>query len=275
MVMVGVRWSMVTSKNKQVRLVQVPQVPHSYLTKNVVIVCFCSFGGMASPSRSLPSSFKVALNYCARASAGKRTGRYIGVPDAGHLEDRHSPTVVTMRDGRQLGASLAREGFELREGAATSCASFFYEQAHSTKRRAPPLRLIDNFYDETTALVTAATGAQRVVAFDYTLRVSGRSELNSLDGLSAAAPVSRVHGDYTHASAAKRLLALIDEGTVQLADGETSETLLGKRWAFCNVWRNVAPEPVQRAPLAVCAADSVHESETWAYEMVYPGNIYI
>ena len=56
-------------------------------------------------------------------------------------------------------------------------------------------------------LVKRASGASRVFVFDHTIRESGNTNLNAAAG-GAAAPVPRVHCDYTHDGAPRRLLQL-------------------------------------------------------------------
>merc|ERR1719498_1635359 len=65
------------------------------------------------------------------------------------------------------------------------------------------------YYDEMINLVKQASGADRVFIFDHTIRQSGNTNLNPSDGGSAA-PVPRVHCDYTHDGAPRRLLQLAE-----------------------------------------------------------------
>jgi hypothetical protein len=77
-------------------------------------------------------------------------------------------------------------------------------------------QVVDRFYDETRAAVAAATGADRVIVFDHTVRKAwggADASLNS-DGNSAAGSVARVHCDYTADSGVARLGLLMDKGVV-------------------------------------------------------------
>ena len=79
------------------------------------------------------------------------------------------------------------------------------------------------------ALVKLATGCERVVVFDHTLRESGSTAgLNAKSAAVSAATVNRVHCDYTETSGPKRV-----------ADVLSNEFLRGRRFAIVNVWRSV------------------------------------
>jgi hypothetical protein len=161
------------------------------------------------------------------------------------------------------------------------------------------------FYANVQRVVREATGADRVVVFDHTLRTSGVSSLNSLDGKAAAGAVIRVHGDYTHSSGPARLRQLIDDGTVAAdarvgaatgganggaatggansgaatggANGGAHDGAAGpsregpSRFAFVNWWQSIdANSPVLQHPLALCRPRSVAYSEsTWDYLMYF------
>eukprot|EP00965_Chrysotila_dentata_P103324 3410410-Pleurochrysis_carterae.AAC.1 len=192
------------------------------------------------------------LNYQERPPSGRRTGRNIGehANMAHDLQDVHVLTDIDIGDARGIAAKLDKEGFELR-AATSGCEDFQNETA------------IANFYAATSDVVKACSGADRVAVFDHTLRKSGVSDLNSLDGKSAAGAVVRVHCDYTPSSGPVRLAALAEGGQVDLPKAPS-------RFAFINVWRNIDREhPVLTNPLAVCAADSVDLSDAWPYLMMY------
>lgn len=80
---------------------------------------------------------------------------------------------------------------------------------------------VHRFYEDTRAAVAAATGADRVVVFDHTVRkawAGAGASLNS-DGKSAAGGVPRVHCDYTKESGPVRLEALMEKGVVPRSAG--------------------------------------------------------
>lgn len=197
----------------------------------------------------------VMLNYQRPPPAGKRTGRNIGnhTNVAHDLVDIHEPTKVRMNNARTTSASLGSTGFELRD-APTPVINF--EQPEAVRQ----------FYDFTRALVKEATGADRVVTFDHTLRESGNTNLNAIEGQSKAGAVVRVHGDYTPASGPKRLGILNDSGKI--------DAKAPRRFAFVNVWRSVDHEhPVMANPLAVCSTSSIDLQDAWPYLMMYEDRI--
>ena len=81
-------------------------------------------------------------------------------------------------------------------------------------------------------------------------------------GGGSAAPVPRVHCDYTAESAPRRLQQLVADGlfhNLQSSGPEAAisdeeiERFVSGRFAFVNVWRSIDREqPVLQKPLAVC-----------------------
>ena len=120
-----------------------------------------------------------------------------------------------------------------------------------------------------------ARGPERVFIFDHTVRESGGASLNAQPG-GAAAPVPRVHCDYTAEGAPRRLAQLGAEGIYSRLRGRTLsadevEALAAGRFAFINVWRSIDGEqPVMQQPLAVCEDGSVPERDRFVYELRFP-----
>merc|ERR1719271_212147 len=140
-------------------------------------------------------------------------------------------------------------GFELATWPS-KCADFRDDQ-----------QVIDVYYGEMIDLVKEASGASRVFIFDHTIRESGNTNLNAAAGGSAA-PVPRVHCDYTADGAPRRLMQLGDAGIWSYMRNRALtaadfEDLASRRFAFINVWRSIVNTPVQRSPLAVCDTNSV------------------
>eukprot|EP00793_Prasinoderma_coloniale_P004948 PRCOL_00000709-RA len=157
-----------------------------------------------------------------------------------------------------------------------------------------PAKVRTVYYPEVEALVKAATGCERVLVFDHTLREGrpaqaraggdGAQSLNVLgDASKSAAAVRRVHCDYSAASAPARLRQIVEQlgrvedgasgGGAALDSSERAAVLRG-RYAFINVWRSVdADAPVQQDPLAMCDARSVRASEAIPYKMVFPERV--
>merc|ERR1719263_213593 len=118
-----------------------------------------------------------------------------------------------MGDARELvpPATLESAGFTLQKWP-TRCASFVDDE-----------EVVRTYYGEMMELVKQASGAQRVFIFDHTVRASGNTNLNATGGGSAA-PVPRVHCDYTVEGAPRRLTQLGKDGIFSRVRGrELSE----------------------------------------------------
>jgi hypothetical protein len=139
---------------------------------------------------------------------------------------------VPIHDGRGVLGQLAldRQGFELRRHE-TSVKNF--DDAAKVRRV---------YYPEVEELLKAATGADRVVAFEHDVRRAARR-----NGGDVRRPVHVVHDDYTEKSAPER---------VHLYVPEEAEELLRRRYAVINVWRPIG-HTVRDTPLAVCDARSM------------------
>jgi len=121
-----------------------------------------------------------------------------------------------------------------------------------------------NFYPRVEALVSEATGATRVHAFDHNLRSSDKAMTR---GTSLQSPVWLVHNDYTEASGPQRVRDLLPE---------EAEKLLTRRFAVINVWKPIHG-PVYEAPLAVCDAQTIRPEDMIPTDLRYPdrtGEIY-
>ncbi len=119
------------------------------------------------------------------------------------------------------------------------------------------------YYPETEDLVKKLTDASRVLIFDHTLRSTGFSVESDV----LRQPSTSVHGDYTEASAPRRLRQLLPDDV---------EGLLKKRYAFINVWKPVVRK-VEDNPLALCDARSVNAADFVRTTLHYPdrtGEIY-
>jgi len=207
----------------------------------------------------------VMLNYQEPPPQGKSTGRYINQPDKGDVVDEHVAAPVAMHDGRELSppATLESMGFALQSWP-TKCADF-----------ADDAEVVKTYYGEMMELVKSASGAQRVFIFDHTVRDTANTNLNAAAGGSAA-PVPRVHCDYTANGAPRRLVQLGKEGIYSrlrertLTDADVAELAAG-RFAFINVWRSICDEhPVMQSPLAIADENSVPDSDRFVYELRFP-----
>ncbi len=107
-----------------------------------------------------------------------------------------------------------------------------------------PDAITSTYYAACEASVAAATGAERVVAFDYNLRSAPRAEAGE-PGLQR--PVKFAHNDYTEASGPQRVRDLFPE---------EADQLLSRRFAVINVWRPMS-HPAEDVPLGVCDARTI------------------
>ena len=189
-----------------------------------------------------------ALSYLAPMS--EKPYRYTYEPPAGVMVSNaeYETRTLPIFDARPVarGLSLDREGFALVE--ERSRVRDFYDEDE--------LRRV--YYPEAERIVAAATGGQRVVVFDHTLRqrIPGTE-----DGTTGAPrqPVTRVHNDYTLTSGPQRVRDLM---------GEEADALLKRRFAIVNLWRPIRG-PLRDAPLAVCDAGSVRQDDFIASDLIY------
>lgn len=147
------------------------------------------------------------------------------------------------------------------------------------------------YYKEMEELVRRATGASRVVVFDHNVRNSElhvdpaelakgaeRKQRQEKGGPVVTAPVVLCHNDYTNTSAPQRVrdlakpsgeggsYTLTNEPLVREAE---VPALLGNRYIFINVWRNISDTPIQRDPLAVCDWTSIQEKHFIDSALIY------
>jgi hypothetical protein len=172
-----------------------------------------------------------------------------GVPwTSGALEPRR----VTIRDARPLAAagelSLDKSGFE-RIAHASALTDFSDDAA---------IRSI--YYNESAQVLIKATGAEKVVVFDHTLR-------DSLNGSRATSslrePVRRVHNDQTFVSGPRRVRD-------HLPADEAAQRLK-HRFAIINLWRPL--DVVEQLPLALCDARSIAASDLVPSDLVYKDKV--
>jgi hypothetical protein len=204
---------------------------------------------LATPTAVL-GAIEAPLNYLAPGTEKPYIYAYEpppGVPARNGRTDTHR---VTIRDGRPLAQrfSLDREGFELRRHV--SAVTDFHDEAS----------LHAVYYPEMEALLRAATGAEKIVIFDHTLRNTAQGRV----GAQIREAGNSVHNDYTVASAAKRVRDLLPAAE--------AEARLQRRFVEINVWRPIA-EPVQSWPLALCDAQSLDWQDLVVSERRLPDRI--
>jgi len=200
------------------------------------------------PRADTLQAVEAELNYL-RAGEGRPVSYTFEPPPgmpwtSGALEPRR----VTIRDARPLAAagelSLDKSGFE-RIAHASALTDFSDDAA---------IRSI--YYSESEQVLLKATGAEKVVVFDYTLR-------DSLSGSRATAslrePVRRVHNDQTFVSGPRRVRdhLPVDEAAQRIKH----------RFAIINLWRPL--DVVEQLPLALCDARSIAASDLVPSDLVY------
>jgi hypothetical protein len=194
------------------------------------------------------------MNYI--ASTGERPAYYLYEPRPGYTPpppavQRHD---VAFMDVRSQMDNLTLDG----NGFA------FVRQPLPQVDFFDPACVERDYYAGCEALVKAATGATRVLAFDHNVRdKSVAAETDS----GVREPVRFAHNDYTEVSGPQRVRDLM---------GDAAESLLEHRYMFVNVWRPLRG-PVLDVPLAICDAGSLTAADFIATDLVYAdrtGEIY-
>ena len=181
------------------------------------------------------------------------------------------PIEVKILNGRDLGMSVDRNGFAMVPHKFPRLD--YYDES----------QVLSEYYPECCRLVKEMTGARKVYAFDHNIRasVSSTTEPRSITGGNQVqTPVSLVHNDYTLTGAPQRIVNLSESPKVN----DTLRKLLGDtplistvelseiekaRYVFINVWRNIAEEPVQDMPLAMCNSQTYSPEDLVTYEIRY------
>jgi hypothetical protein len=199
------------------------------------------------PIQRLPH-IEAELRYL--APMAERPRNYTFEPPAGvpRSNAQHESHLVPIYDARPVASdlSLDREGFALVQHQS-AVRDFWNED--EIKRV---------YYPEVERVISAATGASRVLIFDHTLR----RRVPGLDDRAADAPrqpASRVHVDHTAKSGPQRVRDLLPDEAEQLLRG---------RVQIINLWRPIRG-PLFDAPLAACDARSVDPSDLVPSDLVY------
>ena len=161
---------------------------------------------------------------------------------------------VDVRDMRRIAdlLSLDRQGFVLLRHE-TAVEDLYDDDAIAT------------VYDrELKALLTEATGADRVAVFDHTRRSDSPRGAANPDGFRG--PADRVHVDYTVDSGPKRAGDALGHDEVERVLSS------GGRIVQINVWRPIRG-PVLRTPIALADAASVGAGELIATDQVFPDRV--
>ena len=145
--------------------------------------------------------------------------------------------------------SLDVEGFELRQHPTV--VEDFYD-ANEVE---------DIYYPEVERLLKEATGAEKIVIFDHTIR-SVPKFTEGVKGMRE--PVRSVHNDYTATSGPRRVRDHLDAAE--------AEERLKHRFLEVNVWRPIRG-PLEDTPLAVCDARTVAPEDLVATDLIYPDKV--
>jgi hypothetical protein len=195
-----------------------------------------------------PNDVRALLNYT--RNTGVRPVNYTFDPPPG--VSRNSGEVdarlMTIHDARATRELLLDvSGFELVTHRSTLRAFADFQDSGA-------VRTVD--YPEVEAALKSATGADKVVIFDHTLRDStleiGQASLRE--------PVRRVHDDQTIASAPHRV-------TKHLPPDEAAWRLQ-RRFAIVNFWRPI-DGPVLNTPLAICDGRTIEFNDLLPSDLVY------
>jgi hypothetical protein len=178
---------------------------------------------------------------------------YTFEPPAGvaRTNTRYAPQPVPIRDARRANRAFTmdREGFSFL--AHESAVGDFWDEDE--------VRHV--YYAEAERLIRDATGADRVLVFDHTLR---RRVPGLEDGAGGPRqPVARVHVDQTVKSGPQRVRDFLPD---------EAETLLRGRVRIVNLWRPIVG-PLRDSPLAVCDADTVSAADLVAAELIFPDRV--
>lgn len=167
---------------------------------------------------------------------------------------------VCIKNGRGLGYTLSQNGFELKHRPVAGDLDL-YDSAD----------VVNRYYADCEALVRAATGARKVLAFDHNVR--SRKPAKMKNGGTVQNPAPIVHGDYTAGSAPLRVAQLATQKLVNdvLEPSLTQDDVHAERFAIVNVWRPI--EPVLECPLAFCDACSVESGDLVTFYIYYADRV--
>ena len=165
----------------------------------------------------------------------------------GAVEERE----ITVHDVRSIAhqIDIDREGFAFM--SCTSEMKDFYDDEE----------IQSIYYSEMENLVAGVTGADKVLVFDYTIRVADEAKREQLE---LRPPVRAMHNDFTNAAAEQRVRDLLP--------AYEAEERLKKRFGSVNVWRPLKG-PVENLPLGICGWEYLEDADMIVSERHYEDRI--
>ncbi|MET0390888.1 MAG: CmcJ/NvfI family oxidoreductase [Polyangiales bacterium] len=199
-----------------------------------------------TPSVPEADTVEATLTYLLDEGIRPVSYAYPAPPGIPQQTGKPEPHRVRIANARALHAAPALDTHGFQRLEHTTSLHDFRDEALIRER----------YYPETDALLRRATGAEKVVIFDHTLRFD--SEGHSEEGIRE--PVRRVHNDQTFISAPRRVRDHLP--------ADEAEQRLQQRFAIINVWRPIGT-PAVTAPLAMCDARSIAQSDLVPSDLVY------
>jgi hypothetical protein len=202
--------------------------------------------------------------------------------DAKYIGVDLKPCTLQIHNARKLSGVAKKtcevNGFEMLDAPLENASLDFLDHQ----------QVVGTYYSECERLVAEATGAQ-AFAFDHNIRSAAgkKSTQRIAGGQTVQGPAKIVHGDYTLFSGPQRLRdlakppnvndtlrAVLPEGTSLISDAMVEKSLTDAgRFAIINVWRNIAEEPVQTNPMAMCDGQTVEPEDLVTFEIHYADRI--
>ncbi|SKA20882.1 hypothetical protein SAMN02745126_04156 [Enhydrobacter aerosaccus] len=204
--------------------------------------------GRASP---MPAQWVEApVNYLADLSIKPVTYNPPAGTGVPRREGNYRDFFVRVHDARPYAASLSLDKQAFILARHDTHVRDFYDEAD--------LRSV--YFPEVEALIKRETGASKVVVFDHTIRTADRAVERGL-----RTPVRSVHNDYTERSGPQRVRDLLP--------ADEAEARLRKRFAEYNVWRNIAHDPIEMAPLGFVDAGTIAPRDLAVCDLVYADRV--
>jgi len=174
---------------------------------------------------------------------------YVGRPET--YERPAQPLDVTVTDisGNESKYNLDNHGFQI------------YNHTSTEKDFLDDEKIKAEYYTETEQLLKDATGANRILIFDHTIRrqsADTRTPPNPAAG-PLRGPVRRVHIDQSYSASKDRVYHHLPE---------EADELTKRRFQIINVWRPI--KTIYKDPLGVASAPSVPDSDLVGAALIYP-----